>query len=168
MTAVRARLPFVLFVALTLHESLFRDTRVGDVRPDVMLALAVAAGIVGGAERGAVTGFVAGLLADLFVQTPLGLSALAFSLVGFAVGSLQSAIIRAAWWIPPLTAFVASLAGVLLYAVLGAIIGRAEFVRPEVAVVAAGVGAMNAVLALPAVRLMSWALPARPETSFVR
>lgn len=165
---IAARVPFVLFVALTLHQSLFRMVRVGDVHPDVMLVVAVAAGIVAGPERGAATGFAAGLLSDLFLQTPLGLSALAFSLVGFAVGSVQSGVIRAAWWIPPLTTLVASAAGVALYAVLGAIVGRAEFVRPELALVAAGVGAMNAVLAPAVVRMMAWAVPLRHDPSFAR
>ena len=46
--------------------------------PDLMLALAVAAGLAGGPERGAWVGFAAGLLADCFLQTPLGLSALVY------------------------------------------------------------------------------------------
>ena len=166
MTRFGPRLAFVIFVALTLHLSLFARTHIGEVRPDVLLLLAVTGGIVGGAERGAVVGFLAGFVADLFLHTPLGLSALAFSLLGFAVGTLQSSVIRAAWWIPPATALVASAAGVLLYALLGALIGRPEFLRPRMLVVAAGVAVANAVLAPPLVRIMAWALPRDADRSF--
>ena len=162
----RLRLPLLLVIVLVLHQSLFTGVRVADVRPEVMLLVAVTAGIVGGPERGAVIGFLCGLLTDLFVQTPLGLSALSFSLVAFAVGTVQSSVIRSAWWIPPLTAFIASAAGILLYAVLGAIIGRSQFLRPQVVVVAAVIGAVNAVLAPLAVRAMSWAMAGGPDGSY--
>lgn len=163
---VAPRLLLVIFAGLTLHLSLFATIRIGDVRPDVLLLIAVAGGIAGGPERGAVVGFAAGIAADLFLHTPLGLSALAFSLVGFGVGTLQSSVIRAAWWIPPATASVASTAGILLYALLGALIGRPEFLEPRVLVVAAGVGAANAVLSPALVPVMAWALPTETERSF--
>ena len=162
----RLRLPLLLVIVLVLHQSLFAGVRVAEVRPEVMLLVAVTAGIVGGPERGAVIGFLCGLLTDLFVQTPLGLSALSFSLVAFAVGTVQSSVIRSAWWIPPVTAFIASAAGILLYAVLGAIIGRSQFLRPQVVVVAAVIGAVNAVLAPLAVRAMSWAMAGGPDRSY--
>ena len=162
----RLRLPLVLVMALVVHQSLFADVRLADVRPEIMLLVAVTAGIVGGPERGAVIGFVCGLLTDLFVQTPLGLSALTFSLVAFAVGTVQSSVIRSAWWIPPVTAFLASAAGILLYALMGAIIGRSQFLRPQTLVVAAVIGAVNAVLAPMAVRALGWAMGSRPAGSY--
>lgn len=167
MTRFGPRLAFVIFVGLTLHLSLFATTRIGEVRPDVLLLIAVAGGIVGGAERGAVIGFVAGLVADLFLHTPLGLSALTFSVVAFAVGTLQSSVIRSAWWIPPATASMGSAGGVLLYALLGALIGRPEFLQPRVLAVAAGIGAANALLTPAAVRAMAWALPPETERAFL-
>ena len=165
---VRTRLGFVFFLAITLHLSVFATVRVGEIHPQVMLLLAVAGGLLGGSERGALIGFAAGLLADLFVQTPLGLSALAFALVGFAVGGLQSAIIRSAWWIAPVTALAASFAGMVLYGVLGAIIGQSHFVSPRLPLIAAGVGLMNAVLAPLAARAVAWALEPAPERAFAR
>lgn len=164
----RLRLPVVLVIALTLHLSLFVTLRLGDVHPRVLLLVAVAGGLLAGSERGALLGFSAGVLADLFVQTPFGLSALAFALVGFSVGALQSGIIRSAWWIAPATALVASFAGHVLYGLLGALIGQAHFVSPRLVVVAAGVGAMNALLALPVVRALAWALSSESERAFAR
>lgn len=166
MSRFGPRLAFVIFVGLTLHLSLFASLRLGEVRADVLLLMAVAGGIAGGPERGAVVGFLAGITADLFLHTPLGLSALAFSLIAFAVGTLQQGVIRAAWWIPPATAGVASAAGIALYGLLGALIGRPEFLQPRLLAVAAGVGAANALLITPLVRVMAWALPADVERSF--
>ncbi len=167
LTGPRARLPILLLAALVVHESLFAAIRLGDVHPHLMLLTAVAAGIAGGSERGAVIGFVCGLLTDVFLRTPLGLSALTFTLVAFVVGLVQSSVIRSSWWIPPLTAFFASGAAMLLYGVLGAIVGRSDFVRPQILVVAAIVGAVNAVLAPPVVKAMSWAMGG-PQTSYAR
>ncbi len=164
----KVRLAFVLFVALTLHQSLFASVRIGDAHPQVMLLTAAAGGLLAGAERGALLGFVAGLLADLFVQTPLGLSALAYALVAFAVGSVQSGILRSAWWVAPVTALAASFAGVVLYGLLGALIGQSHFVSPRLLVVAGAVAAMNSLLAPPMVRAIAWALKADPESAFAR
>ena len=78
------------------------------------------------AETGSVVGFVAGAVADLFLPTPFGLSALTFSLVGFAVGSVQEGLLRAAWWITPVTVFVSSAVGVILFAFIGAVVGNQD------------------------------------------
>jgi rod shape-determining protein MreD len=164
----RIKVPLLLLVAFLLHHSVFAAVHLGDVRPELMLLVAVAAGLVGGPERGAVVGFVAGLLTDVFLQTPLGLSALTFTIVAFAVGRVQAGLMRLAWWIVPLSAFWASAAGVLLYAVLGAIIGRSHFVRPQLLLVTAIVAAVNAVTAPFLVRAMAWAMAAPAQRSFAR
>lgn len=154
----RLRLPLVFLLVLTLQKSVLGDLDVRDVRPDMLLLFAVCAGLVGGSEVGAVVGFATGLVADLFVLAPLGLSALVFSLVGYAVGSFRNNLIRELWWMPPVTAFIASAGGVLLYAVVGAVLGESQFVRPELATTALIVGLLNAVLSIVLVRITGWAL----------
>lgn len=162
------RLPLVVLVALVLHLSLFVTTRLGDAHPRVLLLMAVAGGFLTGSERGAVLGFALGLVADLFVQTPFGLSALTYAIVGFAVGALQSGIVRSAWWILPVTALGASFAGVVGYALLGALIGQPYAMSVHLLAVAGGVGAMNAVLAAPVARAMAWALAVRTQGAYAR
>lgn len=157
MSSLRLRITLVLTVTLALHLTLLSRIRIDNVRPDAMLLIAVVAGLTAGPERGAIVGFFAGLLADVFLQTPLGLSALAYCLVGFAVGSLQSGILRAAWWIPVLTSVGASAGGVVLYAVLGAMVGQGEFVGSRLGVIAVLVGVLNGALAPAAMRLIGWA-----------
>jgi len=164
----RLRVPLVLLLVLMVQKSVLEDIHVHDVRPDALLLLAVCAGLVGGAEVGAVVGFAAGLLADMFVLAPLGLSAMVFALVGFAVGALQAGLLRAAWWIPPATALVACSMGVLLYGVLGAVVGQTQFVRPQLLTTAILVALMDAALAIPLVRVTGWALGPREKRVYPR
>ncbi len=152
----RARMTLIFLLTLVVHLTVLSRVRVLGVRPDALLLLSVVAGLVGGTERGAVAGFLSGLLADLFLQSPFGLSALVYSLVGFSVGSIQSAILRAVWWIPVVTALAASTAGTVLYALVAAMVGQPEFVSPRLPLIAGLVGVMNAALAPVAVRLLSW------------
>lgn len=165
----RVRLPFAVLLVLTLQYSALQDIRISGVHPDAMLLFAIAIAVVAGSETGAVVGFGIGVLADLFVQTPLGLSALTFALVAFGVGTLQAALIRSSWWITPLTALVASAAGVILFVVIGAVLGQSQLLDADVPVIIAVVAIANAVLGLPAVRLASWAMAGlEPDRSYAR
>src|SRR5690606_31756846 len=99
----------------------------------------------------------AGLLADCFLQTPFGVSALAYSLVAYGVGSVQATILHASWWIPPLTVVLASAAGVALYAGIGAVVGESHLVSARLATVAPVVAVLNAALAPLAIPVVRWA-----------
>jgi rod shape-determining protein MreD len=154
--SVRFRAGLVLALTLVVHLTLLSRLRIDNVRPDALLLVAVMAGLVAGSERGAIVGFCAGLLADLFLQAPFGLSALTYCLVGFAVGSLQTGILRAAWWIPIAAGIAASVGGTVLYAVLGAMVGQTAFVSPRLVVIALIVGFMNGALSPAAARIVGW------------
>jgi len=147
-----------VLTGLVLHLSVLSRIRVLGVMPDLMLLLAVAAGITGGQSRGAVVGFGSGMALDLFLRTPLGLSALVFCLVGYGVGTAQTGILRSSWWIPVLTALVASALGELTFALAGAMVGETQLVNAHLLLVMAVVGATNAALAPLTVRIMGWAL----------
>lgn len=158
MSEPRLKVPVVLVLLLVLHTAVIGHLRVAGVAPDLMLLLAVTSGLAAGPEAGAAMGFVAGVAADLFLQTPLGLSALVFSLVGYTVGSSQTGILRNSWWIPVLIAFAASAAGEAAYALTGAVVGQTQLVTGRLGLVALLVGLMNAALALPAQRVVRWAM----------
>ena len=153
----RLRLPLMLLVALLLQTSVLVRLRVFGVMPDFMLLIAVAAGITAGPTRGAGLGFAAGMVIDLFLPTPLGLSALVFTLVGYGVGVANTGVIRSAWYIPMLTAGAGSMAGVTLYAVAGSMLGE-RMLTGHLVTIAVVVGVSNAVLAPVAVRLVGWSL----------
>ena len=118
------------------------------------------AGLVGGPGTGASMGFGAGLAADLFLPTPFGLSALVGCLLGFTVGVTTLALDRTAGWLPPVVAFGGSALYEVVYAVLGSVLGQPQMIHVDLTRVVLVVAVVNAVLALPAVRLVGWALPA--------
>jgi rod shape-determining protein MreD len=162
----RAKVPLLLLLFLVLHLTVLDHLRVFGAGPDAMLLLAVTAGIVGGPKLGALLGFAAGITLDLFLETPMGLSALVFCLVGYAVGNIQGGVLRASWWIPVLTTLVASIAGELVYALVATVVGQPHLVTLHLLVVAGVVGVFNALAAPFALRLVRWSV-AGPERSFV-
>jgi rod shape-determining protein MreD len=165
------RTAVVLAMALCLQVAVVPWLSIGGAQFDLMVLVGVAAGLAGGPERGARVGFVAGMLWDLVIVGPLGLSALAYCLAGYFVGSAQRSVVGPTWWAPIPGAALASGAATLFYAVLGAGLGHREWLSGH-AVVAAGVVALGAaLLALPALRILSWTegeplglrLPSRPR-----
>jgi rod shape-determining protein MreD len=153
----RFRVPLLLLSAVAVHLALFSAVRVGGSAPDVMLLLAVAAGLVGGPIRGATMGFAAGITVDVFLRTPMGLSALVFTLVGYGVGLVSTGVLTPSWYLPVVTASMASAAGIVLYAFAGAMLGEPMVSRRLLTIV--GVVAVgNAVLAVPVIRAVTWAM----------
>jgi rod shape-determining protein MreD len=166
VSQARAKVPLVLLLFLIVELTVLDRLRVFGAGPDIMLLLAVVAGIVGGPRVGALLGFAAGIVLDLFLETPMGLSALVFCLVGYAVGSIQGGVLRAAWWIPIVTTLVASVAGVLFYAMVATVVGEPHLVTTHLLVVAGVVGIFNALVAPFALRLVRWSI-AGPERAYV-
>jgi len=167
MNNARAKVPFVLLLFLVVELTVLDRLHIFGAGPDIMLLLAVVAGIVGGPRVGALFGFAAGIALDLFLETPMGLSALVFCIMGYAVGNIQGGVLRAAWWIPIVTTFVASVVGVLTYALVATVVGQPDLVTPHLLVVAAVVGVFNAVLSPVALRLVRWSLSGyEPERAY--
>jgi rod shape-determining protein MreD len=152
------RLVVVLAVVVVLQETVAAGITIDGVHPDLVLLLCTVTGMVGGAEQGAVIGFVGGLATDLFLTTPLGLSALSYAIIGYAVGTVREGIIHPTWWLTPVTAAVASGGGVALYALAGAITGQSDMLQYGLARTVVVVAIINAVLALPMLPFVRWAL----------
>jgi rod shape-determining protein MreD len=162
------KVPFAMVLVLLLQSSLLSEMRLGVVRPEAMILLPIAAGLLGGSERGAVVGFFSGMVTDLFLQTPLGLSALTYAVVGFGVGAMHTGVLRAAWWIGPVIAMAASAVGVVLFVIVGAVVGVAHLIRPDLGVIVLGVAVINAPLSIAVTRLMAWAWPPDTGPAFAR
>jgi rod shape-determining protein MreD len=151
---------FVLFVLLTLQTTLFADLDFFGAKADIMLLLPIAAGINGGRDRGAIIGFISGLTLDLVVHgTPTGFFALGYTLVGYIVGMAQAGVLRAAWWIPVVTAFGASAFGVVTLAVVGKFLGLEGLFNRHLLTIGAVVAVINAALVLPMMRVVRWSMP---------
>jgi rod shape-determining protein MreD len=145
--------------AVLLQEAVAQQIVLAGAHPDLFLLLAAAAGVAGGAQRGAVVGFLLGLVADLFVAMPYGLSALCFVFVAFSTGLVSGAFgDRTPRTLIVLTIFLAGAGGTLLYVLLAVVLGQPHVPRGQLTDVVAVVSLANAVLALPAVAAMRWAL----------
>jgi rod shape-determining protein MreD len=157
---VAARVLLVLVLFVVVQQTLMLDLAPGRIHPDIMVLLPIVAGLVGGPSRGAWMGFASGLVSDLFLATPFGLSALVATMVGFAVGEATLALDRTTLWLPVVTALAGSALYEVAYAVLGSVLGQPQMLHVDLFRVVLVVSVTNAVLAIPAVRLVSWALPA--------
>ena len=120
------RLALMLVLLVVLQTAVFPHFRIAEVVPDLGLVAAVAIAVRYGPELGATFGFAAGFASDAFLQTPLGLSALAFGLTAYFVGLLQQTLARPAWWMNPLVAASAGIVAGTLYVGLGALVGQQQ------------------------------------------
>jgi rod shape-determining protein MreD len=79
----------VVVVAVLLQSTVLAELRLAGVRPDLLVLTVVAVAMASGPTSGAVFGFSAGLVGDLLFDLPVGVSALVYTAVGFAVGTAR-------------------------------------------------------------------------------
>lgn len=157
-----ARFGLVLVIAITLQTTWLADLAILGVPGDLMLLFTIAMGMVAGPVRGASAGFVAGLTLDLFVQTPFGLTALCYLLVGYVVGQVLEGVLRAAVWIPPVAAFVATVGAIALYVMVGQLMGQ-QFRLSNLPTIVAVTATMNTLFIVPTLFLARWINDAAPD-----
>lgn len=105
------RLVPVGMILLALQRTIFVEIQVGGVNVQVVLAFVATAGAVGGSERGAVAGFTLGMMFDLVEGTPLGSTAIAFTVAGVVAGLLAVITADPQWWLVALATIVGAAAG---------------------------------------------------------
>ena len=154
----RLRLALVIIAVVVLQTTVFSDgLRVFGVMPDIGLVLTVAIAYQQGPERGAAFGFAAGLAIDLFLDTPVGLSALSFALVGYGVGIVQSGMVRPSRWIVPAMGLLGGIAGGALFVCVGALAGQDQLLALRSVKVILIAGVYDALLAFVAFPIARWA-----------
>ncbi len=168
MTATRAlvvaRVTAVVALLALLQVAFFSQLRMGGVAPDLLLAVAVATAVVAGPDRGAIVGFFAGLIFDLFLDTPLGLSALTYSVVAYATGLFQLPLAAHPRWWRVGSVAAASAVGIALWASLGVVLGQDYLLGMPVPRVAITLGLLNGLLAVPVLSIAGWLFgPLKPE-----
>jgi rod shape-determining protein MreD len=149
------RAALVLFALLMLQVGLVSDLPVLEAVGDLMLLSAIAAGSVGGADRGATYGFVAGILYDLMLDTPFGLNALTYAVAGFAAGWVAGRVLQPRWWFHVGTTAAITLGAVLLTVFVANFVGEG-FPADDIWRMCLVETVWNAVLILPARRLLAW------------
>jgi len=160
------RVLLLILGVILLQGPVLDRMQVARAHPDLFLLLPVIAGLVAGPGEGAWVGFIAGLAADVPLPTAFGLSALVFTLTGFAVGSIVQTLIEGPWWVVPLTGAVGTAIGELLYVGIATVTDQSLVLRDPQAVayivVVAGMG--NAILAIPVAIAMRWAVDTEPTS----
>ena len=158
----RLRLALVVLVAVVLETTVLTHFDVLDAAPGLCLLCVLAVGYEDGPESGALFGFAMGLTLDLFLITPIGLSALSFALTGYAIGAFQAGIVRATPWLYPVIGGLGGLFGGLVFIVVGGIVGQDELLSVhgvQIVVVSAVWDALLAPAVIPVVRRIA----RRPE-----
>jgi rod shape-determining protein MreD len=123
----RLRVAGVVLAALYIEMTFGSDLRIWGVAPDLLCLVTVAAALATGPEQGAFCGFGCGLLADLYLtDTPFGLSALSFLLVGFVVGWFRAASPTETKLLVPPVVLVATAVEVGLFVALAGLFGQAQ------------------------------------------
>jgi rod shape-determining protein MreD len=117
------RLAALIVVIVVVQVAVFPHLRLFGVVPDLGLIVALAVGYQEGPEAGALVGFAAGLGFDLFLETPLGLDALTYAIVGYGIGVLEVGLFRSPRWLPSFLGAVGGLAGGLLFIGLAVLVG---------------------------------------------
>ena len=134
-------------LAVLIQTTLFRTVRPVGVSPDLVLLTVIACARWMEPEPGVLLGFTGGLLIDLFGTAPLGLQALAFTLVAYVTVRTRDRFDYSA----PSTGLAVgllSLLGVLLVAVVGTLFGERTLESPDILRTLALVPVFNVVLGL--------------------
>jgi rod shape-determining protein MreD len=151
----RLRLGFVVIICVVLQTTLFTHLRIDGVAPEVGLVAVLAVAYYDGAESGACFGFVMGLSIDLFLTTPLGLSALSYAITAYGVGVFQAGMVRKPPAIAPLLGGIGGFFGGLVFLSIGAVVGESGFLSLaslKAVLIAAVYDALIAPVVFPLVR----------------
>ena len=159
-----ARLALLLVLLVLVQTAVLPYVRVVDVVHDLGLVATIAIAYQEGPEAGATFGFAAGLATDLFLETPLGLSALAFALTGYLIGVVQGALVRTAWWVTPVLGGLGGILGGLLFVGIGALVGQEQLFTLRSLRIVLLAGVFDAVVAPVVFPLAGFAARRRPRS----
>lgn len=155
MTIRRIRLALVIITLVVFQTTVFPHLRIFGAIPDLCLVATVAMAYEEGPQTGALFGFISGLAVDLFLASPLGLSALANACTGWGVGVFQGGLVRESRLVPLILGGVGGLVGGTIFVVVGGIAGEAGYLTltsVRILIVAAIYDAVVAPLVFPFVR----------------
>jgi rod shape-determining protein MreD len=116
----------LLLGSLVLQSTVLEQVTFLGVTPQLSLVVVVSLAYIDGERVGVVTGFTAGLVQDLLLPAGsiVGLTALVYTLVGFAVGSLSRYSVSESIWAPILGVILASTAAEAAYAAMSIMLGE--------------------------------------------
>jgi len=132
--------------------------RLSGVAPELLALLAVLVGVYAGPDRGPVYAFALGLLWDIYLPSPLGVSATAFAVVAWSVGGLEAGLYHDNRFQLILIGAGGTAACVFGYALLGEVVGVRGLIDRRLLVVAALAAVWSALLTIPVAAAVRWAV----------
>jgi rod shape-determining protein MreD len=137
----------VIVAALLMQTTVFADVRLLGARPELTYLVTIVFAMIEGPASGAVTGFAGGMAQDFLLNnTPKGITALALTLLGYAVGLLRQYIVSPSPLLPVLLVSAGTFVGVVFYGVVSFLLGQLDTSWTYLVRVAALSGAYNAIL----------------------
>jgi rod shape-determining protein MreD len=155
------RLIPVGIVVIALQHTLLVDMKIAGVIVQLVLALVAAAGASGGSERGAMAGFVLGSMFDLAEGTPLGSTALAFTLAGVAAGLLAFIAADPQWWLKAIFVAFGAAVGEAMVPVVRLFVGQESPWPSDMIKIVVAVAFSSAVMSPLLLPLSRWCLKIR-------
>ena len=146
----------VAFAVLVVHLGIAPDLRISGVAAELPIGMSIAAGLTGGVERGAIFGFVLGFVLDLFLFTPVGLSALVFGVLGWIAGHVFLDRIEESPLISAATIGVGTAGGLAVWVVIGIALGESSLREAPIARILLVASFMNAVAAFALMLMAHW------------
>lgn len=114
----------LVVTGLVIETSILGEATLGGTKPQLLLLMTVALAMGEGPALGAGFGFTAGLATDLLTGLPAGLTAITYTIVGYAVGAVRAQLQTPTAWLPAAMEFTATLAGVMLYGGISLLLGQ--------------------------------------------
>jgi rod shape-determining protein MreD len=157
-------LALLTITGLALETSVFGTATLAGTKPELLLLMTVALGMGEGPAFGAVTGFVMGLSTDLVLQLPAGVTALTYTLIGYAAGRVRAQVTTPTTWLPIIMVSLSTFVGLLFYAGFSYVLGEnLEGVRVlRAAGLAAAYNGLLTPFVFPIVRSLGTRLRPRP------
>jgi len=115
----------VIVAALLLQTTVFADVQLLGARPELMYLVTIVFAMLEGPSSGAVTGFAGGMAQDLLLNnSPIGITALTLTLLGYAVGLLRQYIVSPSPLLPVFLVAAGTFGGVVFYGVVSFLLGE--------------------------------------------
>ena len=120
-----AAVALLVVVSVALQSTLLARLTVLGVIPQLVLVVVVSLAYLDGEKVGLVTGFFGGLLQDLLLpQSIVGLTALVYLLIGYAVGVFRQYAPHESVWVPVFTVALSTAVAEASYALLSVLLGQ--------------------------------------------
>jgi len=114
----------IIVTAVLLQSTVFSQLRLLGVRPELLYLVTILIALHEGPSEGAIVGFTCGLAQDMFLDQPMGITALTLTLLGYAVGQARQYIVSPSPLVPTIVVAIATALGVGFYEIVTFLLGQ--------------------------------------------